>query len=214
MATYSAALGPGCQESWKSKICLGVLWPPWTHISPSFTGWLDKHPLLKLDATENSQPWWFLTHIHRLRCNWFNVCDSVIYGWLLFIKTFLDFSFFTGKIIITLYLGSLLRMAGETKDAYLSELLRCAEKWLMWSWSKEGRLSSVRCYRGSSKRKRIKQDKSCENTATQKLGKSQNQQKPWQKEDKRQEQSMFSAQPGRLLSSRQFRATVSIIKCK
>ena len=105
-------------------------------------------------------------------------------------------------------------MAGETKDAYLSELLRCAEKWLMWSWSKEGSLSSVRCYSGPRKRKRIKQDKSCENAATQKLGKSQNQQKPWPKEDKKQEQRMFNDQPGLCLSSQQFRATMSISKCK
>lgn len=43
----------------------------------------------------------------------------------------------------------------------------------------------------SSKRKKIKQEEACEDTATWKLVRSQNQWKQWQKEEKRQEQSML-----------------------
>lgn len=80
----------------------------------------------------------------------------VTYCWLAFVKSFQDLSFCTAKIIIiNLYLCSFLRMARETYDVYVSEwVIEVCWEGLMWPLRR--RVSSIRCYRNSSKREKTK----------------------------------------------------------
>lgn len=107
----STAVCPRCQKMLEEQPLLGGLLPAGSHISQSFTGRFGKCPLLRL--------LWMPLRGPSFRDF---VCDAVIYGWLAFVKTFLDLSFFIGKIIIIkLYLCSLLGIVREINDVCVSE---------------------------------------------------------------------------------------------